>query len=233
MKIGNGEILNMDCRTALAAMGDDSVDCIATDPAYRVISGGTNSPEAYGWRKSVLAANDGKIFAHNNISFAEYLPDLFRVLRPGGHFYCMVNALNLRDLLNVADAAGFGFHNLLRWDKDNRTANRWYMKDSELTCFFYKRPARRINYPGSKQGFFAPNPKSPKLHPTEKPVALFRHYIENSTEPGDLVLDPFCGSGTTAVAAEQAGRRWVTMESDPDHYWPAVARLIDAAVKPK
>ena len=136
----------------------------------------------------------------------------------------MINVLNLEELLTVARDAGFKLHNVLTWDKRTATANRWYMNDCEFTCFFYKGAARRINNCGSKRRFIADNPRN-KMHPTEKPVSLMQHYIENSSQEGDLVLDPFAGSGSTAVAAQQSGRRWLSMEMDNGFYYAAVARI--------
>lgn len=64
-------------------------------------------------------------------------------------------------------------------------------------------------------------------HPTQKPVALFEYLIRTYTEPGALVLDNTAGSGTTAIAALNAGRRFVCIERDPGYYWSAVARVLD------
>jgi site-specific DNA-methyltransferase (adenine-specific) len=224
MKIGNGEFWLGDCLDLLSAVPDGSVDCVVTDPPYKVISGGTSSKLAAGWKTSVLSKNDGKIFTHNEINFDDYLPVLHRVLKPASHLYLMTNNLNLRDALNAVEEHGFHFHNLLRWDKNNKTANRWYMKDCEYTIFAAKRPVKPINDMSSSQGFKFDNPRN-KRHPTEKPAELMCHYIENSTDVGDLVLDPFGGSGTTAVAAERTGRRWLSIERDQAYYYPAVGRV--------
>lgn len=108
--------------------------------------------------------------------------------------------------------------------KNTCTANRWYMKEMELVCFFYKKPAKKINNAGSKQIFEFDNPKN-KRHPTEKPVELIAHYIENSTQPDEIVLDPFAGSGSSAIAAQLTGRRWISFESDDTHFYPAMCRI--------
>lgn len=214
-----------DCMHTLAVMADDSVDLILSDPPYRVISGGANKrPANFGYGVSVLAKNDGKIFQHNDIQVRTYLPQLFRVLKPGGHCYLMTNNLNLRDLLNAAKEAGFGFHNLLAWRKNTATPNRWYMKEIELTCMFYKVPSRNINDCGAKQVFEADNPRG-KVHPTEKPISLMQHYVENSSLPGELVLDPFMGSGTTGVACTNTGRRFIGIEKDPEFFKIAERRI--------
>jgi site-specific DNA-methyltransferase (adenine-specific) len=64
------------------------------------------------------------------------------------------------------------------------------------------------------------------FHPTQKPVALFEYLIRTYTNEGDLVLDNTAGSGTTAVAAENAGRRWICIERDPEYYAKAVDRVL-------
>lgn len=64
-----------------------------------------------------------------------------------------------------------------------------------------------------------------KLHPTQKPVALFEYLIRTYTQPGDTVLDNCLGSGTTAIAAERSGRRWIGIERDEGYYNAALARI--------
>lgn len=68
--------------------------------------------------------------------------------------------------------------------------------------------------------------KGKNQHPTQKPVALFEYLIRTYSEPGAVVLDMTAGSGTTAIAAERAGRRWLCIERDEGYYWQAVARLL-------
>lgn len=217
-----------DALQLLAALPDDSIDLIATDPPYRVISGG-NGPSSkwhQGVNGSILAANDGKIFRHNDVAISDYMPQFFRVLKPGTHCYVMINNLNLRELLNVAADCGFGFHNLLRWDKNTANANRWYMKDCEYTGFFYKKPAKSINRPGDKQGFASKTLRGPdKLHPTQKPIDLMTHYVTNSSDPGAVVLDPFAGAGSTLIAAAESERCFIGCELDPAYYLSAIGRL--------
>jgi site-specific DNA-methyltransferase (adenine-specific) len=66
------------------------------------------------------------------------------------------------------------------------------------------------------------------VHPTQKPVALFDYLIRTYTNPGDLVLDNCSGSGTTAVAAQAAGRRWLCIEKDPAYYYASCGRVWKA-----
>lgn len=211
----------------LATLPDDSVDLIVTDPPYKVISGGNKTKHKAGWKVSVLKANDGKIFKHNNIKCIDYMREFYRVLKPGRDCYVMTNNTTLHELLDAAKAVGFKFHNMLFWQKNTCTANRWYMADCEYTLYFYKAPARTINNPGSKRGFAANNPTNKaKTHPTEKPVSLFKHYIGNSTEPGWTVLDPFMGYGAAAIASLKLRRNFIGCEIDPVYFNRAKKRII-------
>lgn len=67
------------------------------------------------------------------------------------------------------------------------------------------------------------------VHPTQKPVALFEYLIRTYTNPGEVVLDNTAGSGTTAVAAERTGRRWICIERDEDYYVAACTRVLEQA----
>lgn len=79
------------------------------------------------------------------------------------------------------------------------------------------------NYPQSVLHFT--DSQRGKIHPTQKPVALFEYLIRTYTNEGDLVLDNCAGSGTTAVAAERSGRRWVCIERDPGYAAKAIDRI--------
>jgi site-specific DNA-methyltransferase (adenine-specific) len=216
-----------DCMITLQSIEDQSIDLIFTDPPYKVISGGTESSHKSGWKGSVLSKNDGKIFKHNSIDIKDYFPELYRVLKFGSHAYVMTNNINLREMLNAAQDCGFSFHNMLVWEKNTCTANRWYMKNLEYTLFFYKKPAKRINNPSSKQAFKFDNIRN-KVHPTEKPVALAEHYILNSSKVGDIVLDPFMGSGSAGIAAIKSDRIFIGIEKDQEYFKIAAKRIKES-----
>lgn len=209
-----------DCLDILPTIG--MVDCVVTDPAYPTISGGT--PDDASRPSGILADNDGKIFAENDTPVSAWLPVVAAAMRDPAHAYLMTNFYNLETMLSECRRAGLGIHNLLVWRKNNATPNRWYMKDVEYTVFARRGPAFPINDCGSKTCFEAPSVRD-RAHPTQKPVELMQGYIENSTQPSGVVLDPFMGVATTGVACHQSGRRFIGIEKDPSYYWLAVERM--------
>ena len=224
--MGNVLTYNDDALNILRNLKDGSVDLVVTDPPYKVISGG-NKSEVWKSKYSgcVLEKNDGKIFQHNDIEFKDWLPEVYRVLKDGTHFYCMTNVLNLSKIIQEAEKVGFYLHNILVWEKNNISTNRWYMKNCEFVLFFKKGKAKTINNPSSKMVHKFNNPTGKKLHPTEKPVELMEMYVLNSSNEGDLVLDPFMGSGSTALACLKNSRDFIGIEIDSNYYNIAKQRI--------
>lgn len=205
-------------------MPDGVVDLVVSDPAYATISGGSN--QGKGRPSGMLSKNDGKIFEDNDIRPGDYLPELYRVCADQCHVYLMSNFFTLEETMRELRAAGFKIHNLLIWLKNNVTPNRWYMKNVEYTIFARKGKAFGINNAGSKTCAAFDNPKSPKLHETEKPVGLMELYVGNSSKPGDLVYDPFFGAGATAVACQNLGRNFVGSETQQKYVDITEMRLL-------
>lgn len=218
-----------DCQGTLRVPTLDPVDLIVTDPPYRGIPGGaTPGPDK---PTGILASNNGKIFEHNDITTADYAHLFFEVLTDPAHCYVMINNINLESALTDFREAGFLFHNLLTWSKNNATPNKWYMKDFEPILFFRKGAAFMINNPSAKATLRYPNPR-PKLHPTEKPETLLRELIQNSSQPGQVVLDPFMGSGSTLEAAYKSKRQAIGIEIDEQYCQIAVERIEKLAHRP-
>lgn len=217
-----GVLAHADSKDILKRLRSNSFDLILTDPPYKTISGGNKGK---GSPKGMLSKNDGKIFTFNDISFDEYIPDCYRILKNNSHAYFFTNFLNLQPLMEAVQKAGFKIHNLLAWIKNNATPNRWYMKNGEYVLLCYKGKAKAINNCGSKTFHQFDNIIGKKVHETEKPIELLQMYIENSTKPGDWVCDPFAGSGSTMAASILSGRKCFTAEID-EKYIPTIYERI-------
>lgn len=214
------QLYRADCLEILSKIESESIDLVVTDCPYHIVAGGcTNVEELGGLFKEFKGAytREGKLFKHNEIGFDEWLPDVYRVLKKDTHCYVMINARNLKDLWISAEKAGFKFQNLLVWDKGNLTPNKWYMGGYELILMLRKGRARKINNKGTSNILRIPNIRL-KKHPTEKPAALMQILIENSTNQGDIVLDPFMGVGGTGMACKQLKRDFIGIEIDQTYF---------------
>jgi site-specific DNA-methyltransferase (adenine-specific) len=103
----------------------------------------------------------------------------------------------------------------------------YYMDSHEYIIFCRKGKAKRINNCGTKSVLNVDNPRN-KVHPTEKPVELMEVLINNSSQEGELVLDPFMGSGTTAIACINNNRNYIGFELDKQYYDIANVRICKA-----
>ena len=213
-----------DVKDILAKIPDNTFNLLCTDPPYKVISGGAGGKNA---PRGMLSKNDGKIFKHNDIKISEWLPDCYRILKDGSQAYIFTNFLNLKQLMEEAEKVGFKMHNLLVWEKNNATPNRWGMKNCEYVLLLRKGKAKPLKDCGFKTVHQFNNIIGKKVHETEKPIDLLRTYICNSTNIGDSVIDPFAGSGSTAVASAIEGRKFFTCEIDKKYFNIINSRLTE------
>lgn len=232
------EVIIGDCRLLLGDMLEivpslGGVDCAVSDPPYKLTSGGQRSNASIQMQGKFAHDkynNDGK-FIPCDVDWSDFMPPIFGALKDSAHAYVMANNRHVQNMLSSAEGAGFKFHNLLVWNKGTATPNRWYMKNLEYTGFFYKGKAFSINDCGSAQLHKIPNVLN-AAHPTEKPPELMAVYIGNSTQRGEMVLDPFMGSGTTGVACAKLGRKFIGIELEPKYFEIACERIKKAYDQP-
>lgn len=178
----------------------------------------------------------GRVFKHNDIDCSVYAPEFYRVLKNGSHCYVMTNHVNLIDMLNTFTNCGFHFIKSLVWDKCNKVMGTFYMSQFEYILFFRKGKGVKINNCGTPDILRVPNKKTKgedgkNLHDTEKPVELMKILIENSTQPGGLVIDPFVGVGSTALACIESNRKFVCCELDENYANIAKQRIEKLSIR--
>lgn len=216
------QLINSDCLEGMRAIPSESIDLVITDCPYHIKHVGTTTLGGIFSSEYTLT---GKLFKYNDIKFSEWLPEVYRVLKKGTHCYIMINALNLSNLQTEAEKVGFVFQNLLVWNKGTATPSHYYMQCLEFILLLSKRPARNINDMGAKNLLSVPNIIGTKKHPTAKPVALMERMIQQSSNEGDIVLDPFVGSGSTLIAARNLNRHYIGYEIDEQYYKVAKQQL--------
>ena len=228
------KLYNDDCLNVLKNIESESIDLVVTDCPYHIVTGGcTNIPRRdevsgiFNHRNAFIREDvkSGKLFENNDIEFKDWLPDVYRVLKQGTHCYIMINARNLKDLQTEAEKVGFEFQNILIWYKQNATPNRYYLNAYEMILMLKKGSARNINNMGIKNVLEVANILDGKTQPTEKPVRLNEILIANSSNKGDIVLDPFMGTGSCGVAAKNLNRDFIGIEIDKKYFDIAKDRI--------
>lgn len=223
------KLYNEDCLEVFKGIQDNSIDLVVTDCPYHIVSGGsTNKAVTIGEYTNIKGhtyVSQGKVFEHNDIEFKDWLPEVYRILRPETHCYVMINPRNLKDLWQCAEEAGFIFQQLIVWDKGNTTPNKWYLNSYELILMLRKGKAKKINLMGCKNIISIPNITRIKQHPTEKPVDLMKLLVENSTNEGEIVIDPFMGVGGVGIACKRTNRGFIGIEIDEKYFNIAKSRI--------
>ena len=202
---------------------DNSIDLIVTDPPYKTTKRGISKNTTTGGIVRSEEGKSGKMFKFNDIKPIEYIPEFYRLLKDGSHCYIMTNHVNLQEILNTATECGFHFIKSLIWMKDNKIMGQSYMSQFEYILFFRKGKHKKINNCGTSDILHIPNKKTKdengnNIHPTEKPVELMKILIENSSNEGDVVLDPFMGVGSTGVASKELNRKFIGIELDERYF---------------
>lgn len=181
-----------------------SVDLVLTDPAYESLE--KHRAKGTTTRLKVSKGSSNEWFPiFPNARFRQFLSEVYRVLRKDRHFYMMCDAETMFVVKPLAEEVGFKFWKPVIWDYGRIGMGYHYRSRHQLVLFFEK-GKRKLNNLGTPDVLNVP--RVVDGYPTEKPVPLMKIFIEQSTKPGELVVDPFVGSGSTGVAAIQTGRRF-------------------------
>lgn len=218
---GSCTLVQGDMREVLPGLSEKAA-LICTDPPYLLTTGGNTTGEMGGCFARDTYDNSGAWFPV--VPWDEMAPILFAAARADADAIVMSNDRNLCEAETALRGAGFRFHRTLVWDKGSVTPNRWFMQGLEFAFYGYKGRARTISDKATHP-LFRVRQVDETPHPNEKPIAMLQRWIELTTDPGDLVIDPFMGSGSTAIAALRAGRRFIGVEVLPKWFEVASARL--------
>lgn len=198
------QLTQMDAVEWLREMPDESVDLIVTDPAYESLEKHRAKGTTTRLKHSEASSNDWfDIFP--NERFEDLLTECYRVLKDDTHLYLMCDQETMFVVKPIAEAAGFKFWKPLIWQKMKIGMGYHYRAQYEFILFFEKGKRELQDFRISD---VLSVPRVLNGYPTEKPVALSKILIKQSTRPGHLVIDPFLGSGSTGVAALECGRRF-------------------------
>ncbi|MBB4838163.1 modification methylase [Sphingomonas kyeonggiensis] len=245
-------ILQQDCIEAMRALPAKSVDCIFADPPYNLQLGGDlNRPDG----SAVDAVTDewdkfDSLAAYDAFT-REWLAEARRILKDDGTIWVIGSYHNIFKVGSAIQDLGFWILNDIIWRKANPMPNFkgtrftnahetliWASTGEKAKYTFNYRSMKTLNdeiqmrsdweFPicGGQERL---KKGGTKVHPTQKPEALLYRIMLASTKPGDVVLDPFFGTGTTGAVAKRLGRRWIGIERETA-YVEAARERIEAAL---
>lgn len=225
------KIICGDCLQVMKYIPDGAVDCVVTDPPY---SSGTrqatnrsasNIPKrGERWSRAGIVWDTSFSTFGLSILMNVFMAQSKRVMGDGSHIYTFIDWRQYPLMTLSVEHAGLFINNCLVWNKGVYALGGNYRSQHEMIVFASRGVARELN--GHDVGNVLMCKRvSGGSHPTEKPVELINTLIRYATNPDDIILDPFCGSGTTCVAAKQLGRKYIGIEINPDYCKIAEDRL--------
>lgn len=247
----NFRLYKGDCVETMKAMPDNCADMIFADPPYMLSNGGFTvhagkmvSVNKGKWDKSQGVEED---FAFH----IKWIEQCQRVLKPEGTIWISGTYHSIYQCGFALQKLGFKILNEISWFKPNASPNlsgRYFTASHETLIWARKNPTARhtFNYDDMKNGYWhrvdflkkegkqmrsvwaLGTPKADEKihgkHPTQKPISLLERIILASTNKGDLIIDPFCGSSTTGLAASKHERKYVGIELEKQYLELSIKR---------
>lgn len=253
--LGDATLYHGDCLEVMQEIPDHSVDMIFTDPPY---GHNNNNGDLISRREQALGhnvtdaeelinrrpiANDG---VEANELFKECLPEFKRILKPGACCCCCCcggggpDPQFARWSLWIDEV--LDFKQMVIWDKGPMGMGWHYRRSYETVLVAQKQGAacKWYDETNSIENIIRPHTLGIRKilpltnqHPTEKPVQLPRHFIRLHSLPGEVVLDPFMGGGSTALASMKEGRKFIGIELDETYFTMSVDRITKALQQPR
>lgn len=217
-------IYNMDCLEGLKRLPDSCIDLVVTDPPYNIETSGAGIYKQKD-KQYVKELNDIKDGFDENI-----LDELCRVMKKI-NIYIWCSQKQILPLLDYFVKERKCNYNIITWHKTNPVpaCGNKYLTDTEYCLFFREKGVKIYGEFKTKFTYYVTplNQKDKKEwgHPTIKPLNIIENLINNSSKERDIVLDPFMGSGTTAVACQELNRRYIGYELSKEYYDICMDRL--------
>ena len=248
------DVITGDCLAVLARLPAASIDLVFADPPYNLqLSGELHRPNNSRVDGVEEAWDKFADFAEYDRFTRAWLGECRRVLKPNGALWVIGTYHNIFRIGAALQDLGFWILNDVIWRKTNPMPNfRGRRLTNAHETLLWCAPSREARYTFNYEAMKALNDElqmrsdwliplcggperlrdldGKKAHPTQKPEALLHRVLLASTRPGDVVLDPFFGTGTTGAVAKRLGRRFVGIERDPAY--AAIARQRIDAVSP-
>ena len=251
MKITNAvnEILEGDCRKVIRELPAESINLVVTDPPYNASSKGINLKNNKTGGAFFKVNEEWDKFGDykNYLKFTrEWLKEADRVLVNNGAIIVCGSLHGIAEVIIILKEMGYKFINFITWQKTNPMPNitkRMLTHSTEFIVWFVKGKGWTFNYEDMKKynegkqlrdvwtfpicqgGERVKNLDGKPAHPMQKPLKIMERLVEMASNKGDVVLDPFMGVGTTAIACNNLKRKWIGIEKEKKYIRFAKKRI--------
>lgn len=231
----SSQIINDDCYNALKNIDNNSINLILTDPPYNISRESNFTKNSTNTKFNKISIDFGD-WDKEELDLESLFSEFKRVLKPGGTVVIFYDVWKSERLKQVAEKYGFRQPRICQWVKNNPTPiNSKINYLSNAIEFFFtfvkgKNPTFNSKYDKGIYNYPLCHGKERTSHPTQKPLELFKEIIIKHSNPGDLVLDTFAGTGTTALACMQTDREYLVIERDQEYLKIIESRLCEKKV---
>ena len=233
--IGNG-----DCEELMSSIKSNSVDLILTDPPFNLGS----FMRGRGTNLDKMRDNQFSYAGWDDLEFEEWLLKMNaffqqsnRILRKKGSLLLFMSLIKIESIIKIAQQNNFYYKTVGIWHKTNpmpRNMNLQFVNSTEAWVYFINEGTTgtfnndsKVLHDFVESSLTTQTEKKFGKHPTQKPVRILNHFVKILTNPGDIICDPFMGSGSTGVSCEINDRRFIGIELDKNYYTLAKNRIQD------
>ncbi len=224
------EVYNMDCMEGIKLLDDNSIDLVVMDPPYLLNLTKVKKTSSFNnYANELIGLKDG---------FDLKVLDLLIPKMKKINMYIYCSKRQVKDLISYFTNKNCNYE-ILTWHKQNPSPliNNNYLPDTEYVIFAREKGVRLYGNYHTKRKYYISGvnqaDKKKYKHPTIKPLAFIENHIINSSKEGDLVLDCYCGSGTTLVGAIKTNRNFIGFEIDKNYYKIAKQRVEETLAEVK
>lgn len=231
-------LYNEDCIVAMKRLSNDTVDLILTDPPYNLgnfMKGRDTNLKKMRDNFFGAAGWDDLSFEDWEKSMDDFFEEAVRLLKKGGAMVVFMSIIKVETLIRIAERHKLYYKTTGIWHKTNpmpRNMNLHFVNSTEAWVYFtYGKRTGTFNNGGKvlhdhiEIGVAANGERKYGKHPTQKPVALMEFFVQVLSDEGDMVLDPFMGSGSTGVAAKRNNRNFTGIELNETYFQMATRRI--------
>ncbi len=221
-----------DCLETLSKIENDRIDCVITDPPYSGLMAKSRSGNGSRFDQSEHHIEFDDMSERAFLLFIKPIfRELYRVMKIGSHLYCFTDWKQLRNMADCLELASLKLVNIICWDKGHFGTGAGYRSQSEYILLFSKGLPNIFNLKNVGNVIKCKRAKD-SIHPHQKPYDLIKVFAENSTKEGDLIYDPFSGSGVTLFVSRDMKRNFIGSELS-NEYCNGISEKLNCFEKTK